>query len=343
MTRENQILQLLKQSIEKLLLQEDVLRFAEIKNPWFTQQSIKIALEGWISSLEENQSKNWLENYDFSQIANNAEKKLGIIAAGNIPLVGLHDVLCGVLTGYTVWLKPSSDDETLMKWVVEEWGAELDKNNIWKSIHIVEQLKGIDTAIATGNNNSARYFEYYFRNIPHLLRNNRNSIAILGNQNELVEEDYINLGLDVFQHFGLGCRNVTKVFLPQGFEFKPLFDVWEKHFADTLFHNKYANNYNYHKALLLMNLDPHIDAGYILLNERSQIHSPVGVLNYSYYSDIEEVVNDVIQNKESIQCVVSNLDSISTNIHLLPLGTAQCPLLSDYADGVDTLSFLLGC
>jgi hypothetical protein len=166
-------------------------------------------------------------------------------------------------------------------------------------------------------------------------------VAVLGAQDQLEEEDYINLGLDVFQHFGLGCRNVTKVFLPRGFEFKPLFDVWEQHFADTLFHNKYANNYNYHKALLLMNLDPHIDAGYILLNERTHIHSPVGVLNYSYYDDIQEVSQDILQNQNVIQCVVSNLNEINSLENILPLGTAQSPLLSDYADGVDTLAFLL--
>ncbi len=342
MVRENQILQLLKQSIEKLSQQEDVLRFAEIKNPWFTQKNITVALDGWIHSLNDPTSSEWLKSYDFESVNENANKKLGIIAAGNIPLVGLHDVLCGVLCGYTVWLKPSSDDETLMKWVISDWTLQLEQNSIWNAIEIVEQLKGIDAAIATGNNNSARYFEYYFRHIPHLLRNNRNSVAVLGPQDQLNENDYINLGLDVFQHFGLGCRNVTKVFLPRGFEYKPLFDVWEQHFADTLFHNKYANNYNYHKALLLMNLDPHIDAGYILMNERTQIHSPVGILNYSYYDDIGEVSQEILQNQDLIQCVVSNLSNIPSIAHILPLGTAQCPLLSDYADGVDTIEFLLG-
>lgn len=341
MVRENQILEVLKQTIEKLSGQEEVLRFAEIKNPWFTQKNIVVALDGWIHSLNDSLASEWLNQYDFSEINENSTKKLGIIAAGNIPLVGLHDVLCGILCGFTVWLKPSTDDETLMKWVISDWTAELQKIGIWNAVEIVEQLKGIDVAIATGNNNSARYFEYYFRHIPHLLRNNRNSVAVLGAQDQLEEEDYINLGLDVFQHFGLGCRNVTKVFLPRGFEFKPLFDVWEQHFADTLFHNKYANNYNYHKALLLMNLDPHIDAGYILLNERTHIHSPVGVLNYSYYDDIQEVSQDILQNQNVIQCVVSNLHEINLLENILPLGTAQSPLLSDYADGVDTVAFLL--
>jgi hypothetical protein len=342
MTRENQILQLLKLSVEKLSLQEEVLRLAEIKNPWFTQKNIQVALDGWLHSLNDSSSAQWLSHYNFDEISQNSDKKLGVIAAGNIPLVGLHDVLCGVLCGYTVWLKPSSDDETLMKWLITDWITLLQQNGIWNSVEFVEQLKGIDAAIATGNNNSARYFEYYFRHIPHLLRNNRNSVAVLGPQDQLNEKDYINLGLDVFQHFGLGCRNVTKVFLPRGFEYKPLFDVWEQHFADTLFHNKYANNYNYHKALLLMNLDPHIDAGYILMNERTQIHSPVGILNYSYYDDIGEVSQEILQNQDLIQCVVSNLSNIPSIAHILPFGTAQCPLLSDYADGVDTVAFLLG-
>lgn len=342
MTRENQILKILHQSLTNLSQNEELKRIAEIKNPWFTQKNITVAIEGWLHSLQDTSSQNWLNSYDFTHISENNYKKLGIIAAGNIPLVGLHDVLSGVLCGYTVWLKPSSDDETLMVWVVNDWITSLIQNGIDCNVEIVEQLKGIDVAIATGNNNSARYFEYYFRNIPHLLRNNRNSIAVLGPQNQLNEKDYINLGFDVFQHFGLGCRNVTKVFLPKGFEFKPLFDVWEQHFADTLFHNKYANNYNYHKALLLMNLDPHIDAGYILLNERDQIHSPVGVLNYSYYKDINQVANSIIANQNNIQCVVSNLTEISPVEKILPLGTAQCPLLSDYADGVDTMAFLLG-
>ncbi len=308
-----------------------MLNLAQINNQWFDQKQLKNALNQWILALSDEQIDTWISRYHWPQ--NTHQNKLGIIMAGNIPLVGMHDVIVGVLTGYQVVAKLSSDDEILPKFWLKK-AAEFD--DIWQTqVLFSDQLKGIDAAIATGSNNSARYFEYYFKNIPHLLRRNRNSVAVL-TANE-TEEELIAFGHDVFDYYGLGCRNVTKVYLPENYPFKTLFDVWEKHHAEVAFHNKYVNNYNYHKALLLMNLDPHIDAGYILLKERKELYSPVGMLNYEYYKSIEDVKLEINQLSDEIQCVVSNNQEISN----IKLGLSQCPTLYDYADGIDTVQWAI--
>ena len=307
------------------------LNLSQIKNQWFNQAQLKNALNQWVNALTDNQIDKWIDQYEWPIEVH--QKKLGIIMAGNIPLVGMHDVIVGVLTGFKVIAKLSSDDEVLPKFWIQK-AAEFD--SIWDTqVTFTDQLKGVDAAIATGSNNSARYFEYYFKNIPHLLRRNRNSVAVLtGNE---TEQELKAFGHDVFDYYGLGCRNVTKVYLPENYQFKTLFDVWEKYHAEVAFHNKYVNNYNYHKALLLMNLDPHIDAGYILLKERKELYSPVGMLNYEYYNSIEEVKNEIEQMADEIQCVVSQHPEISN----IPLGQSQCPTLYDYADGIDTVKWAI--
>lgn len=336
----------------------ETIKTAEIHNPWFTQNNIELSLDQWLLALSDEQINQWLKRYDFSaaeprisgkevpsQMHDNGinpqtdhPKTVGIIGAGNIPFVVMHDVICAVLAGFKVKLRLSSDDDILPKmWL----NASSNFDPIWKeNIEYTDKLKGIDRAIATGSNNTYRYFEYYFRHIPHILRKNRHSIGVLAPNDQCSEQDYIDLGQDVFHYFGKGCRNITQLFLPEGFEFKPLFDVWEKHYGSVLFHNKYANNYNYHKALLLMNLDPHIDSGYLLLKERDQLHSPVGMLNYQFYKSTEEIEVFFSKHQDEIQCVVSNVD-LHDSIKSEKLGAAQCPTLWDYADGIDTMEWLL--
>ena len=303
---------------------------AEYANPWFSQENIDLSLNSWLEALTEENISTWLSKYTFP--VNHSEQKVGIICAGNIPLVGMHDLFVGLMCGYKLQVKLASTDEILPKFWIQQ--AAKYETSIQR-IEFGDQMKGIDLAVATGSNNSFRYFEYYFRDIPHLLRKNRNSVAVL--LGDETEEDYLELGKDVFQYFGLGCRNVTKIFIPVGFDFKPMFDAWEKGFNTVVFHNKYANNYNYHKALLLMNLDPHIDAGYILLKERETLHSPVGMLNYQYYTKSEDVFISIEAMQNEIQCVVSNNHQF-TNISL---GKAQCPQLWDYADDFDTVEWML--
>ncbi len=304
---------------------------AQINNQWFELKQTEKSIQSWLDALSDENIAQWLAKYSFPLEIHN--KRMGVIMAGNIPLVGMHDLIVGVLTGYTVVAKCSSDDEFLPKF----WISEAAKiNPIWgNQIEFSDQFKNVDAAIATGSNNSSRYFEYYFRNIPHILRKNRNSIAVITGTE--TEDELVAFGNDVFDYFGLGCRNVTKVYLPEGYEFKTLFDVWEKSHADVAFHNKYVNNYNYHKALLLMNLDPHIDAGYVLMKERKELYSPVGMVNYEYYSNINELKAVFAEISENIQCIVSE----NTEITHLRLGQTQCPTLWDYADGVDTMQWAI--
>lgn len=334
MSFQKEALLALRQSIVNYKTDESwqsTLYTAQINNQWFQLKQTEKSIQSWVDALSDENIDQWLSKYSLPQEIHS--KRMGIIMAGNIPLVGMHDIIVGVLTGYKMVAKCSSDDEFLPKF----WISEAAKiNPIWGTqIEFSDQFKNVDAAVATGSNNSSRYFEYYFRNIPHILRKNRNSIAVItGNE---TEDELIAFGNDVFDYFGLGCRNVTKVYLPEKYEFKTLFDVWEKSHADVAFHNKYVNNYNYHKALLLMNLDPHIDAGYVLMKERKELYSPVGMINYEYYSDINQLKQVFAEISEDIQCIVSE----NTEITHLRLGQTQCPTLWDYADGFDTMQWAI--
>jgi hypothetical protein len=244
----------------------------------------------------------------------------------------MHDVLCALVSGYRIHLKLSSEDAVLPKyWIsqVEELiGEKLP-------ITYVEKLNDADVIIATGSNNTHRYFQYYFRDKPSILRKSRSSVAVLPKQLELAQ--ITGLGEDIFRYFGMGCRNVTQLWVPVGFEFAQLFETWHNTYQDLVNHHKYANNYNYHKALLLMNLDPHIDSGFVLFKERDSLHAPVGLVNFSYYKDVREVNSWLKSENEEIQCVLSEVEGI----YGLSYGEAQKPTLRDYADNVDTISWLL--
>ena len=265
-----------------------------------------------------------------------AQKKVAVIMAGNIPLVGLHDLLCVLLCGHKALVKLSDDDKVLMTWVIEKM-LELDpamKDRIEIS---TERLpKDFDAVIATGSNNTNRYFEYYFKAKPSLLRKSRTSVAILtGNE---TPGDFLKLGADIFTYFGLGCRNVSKLYVPAGYDVTPFYEGIES-FYEHINHHKYANNYTYHKAILLMNLAPHLDNNFLLLKEEEKnIASPLGVMYYEQYSSMEELQQKLEAHKDEIQCVVSK-QPIGDNS--VPFGKAQEPGLADYADGMDTMRFLL--
>ena len=334
MVWQKQALVALREAMIWLETSEDaapILQQAYHQNRWFEEFQVKKSLQQWIQSLSDGAIEAWLQGYQWPETPHNTH--LGIIMAGNIPLVGLHDILVGILAGYRVSAKLSSDDAVLPKQLLLK-AATLD--SVWSErLVFVEQLKAMDVAIATGSNNSARYFSAYFKHIPHIIRNHRNSLAVLSGQE--TTEDFIALGKDVFDYYGLGCRNVTHLLLPQNYDFTPLFQCWDIHYADIQHHNKYINNYQYHRAMLLMNLDPHIDTGYVIAKEKPELYAPVGMLNYSYYSEIGEIPQRIEPWKDQLQCVVSKIDGIGA----LPLGQSQCTMLSDYADGVDTAQWLL--
>jgi hypothetical protein len=302
---------------------------AQEQNRWFTPENIEQSLDQWQASLQPEHVGTWLQAYGDQRPIKDIS--VGIIMAGNIPLVGMHDLLCCLTMGCRVVVKTSSDDDVLTRFWLEQAIEILPE--LKNQIGFSDNFKEVHAAIATGSNNSARYFEYYFRNKPHLLRKNRNSLAVLNG--EETTEALQRLGHDVFDYFGLGCRNVTHLLLPESYEFRPLFETWES-FHFVLDHSKYYNNYHYHKALLLMNLDPHMDTGFLLLKEKQALYSPVGMLNYSFYSDIQEARDYILNQTEGIQCITSDMAEITH----LKLGESQKTMLWDYADGKDTMKWL---
>ncbi|NND77836.1 MAG: acyl-CoA reductase [Flavobacteriales bacterium] len=303
---------------------------AQVYNQWFTQQNIDLAFKGLGNMLEENKAVEWLSKY-VQKFPATEEKKVGVIMAGNIPLVGFHDMMCVLISGHKALCKMSSDDNVFYPLIKEQL---VSWNNEWedKICLIDEKLEGHEAVIATGSNNTARYFEYYFKEVPHIIRKNRNAVAILdGNESK---EEIFNLGEDIFQFFGLGCRNVSKVFLPEGFELNRIYEGIFEH-GEVIHHNKWCNNYEYNKAVYLLSTFPFLDNNFLLLKEDDEaIVSPLGVLFYQFYRDEQELRKLLEGREEEIQCIISKKD--------IPFGKAQCPELWDYADGVDTMEFLIG-
>lgn len=305
-------------------------RRASAENHWFDEKSVDHALASWHELLTEQNLQEWVKKEGLSEPFPEA-KNIGIVMAGNIPLVGLHDLLCVLLSGHRAYIKLSSDDTALMSFVIQE----LSRYSPWlqERLVVVERLKEIDAIITTGSNNSSRYFDYYFRDIPHIIRKNKNSLAILTGTE--TEAELFEIGKDVFTYYGLGCRNITQLLLPEGTSPTHFYDAIADHF-EVLNHNKYANNYTYHRALFLLNQQKHLDNNFLLLKEDSTLYSPVGCLNYSFYKNEKDLEKYVKDNAEQIQVIVSKgRFSFPT---VLP-GQAQKPALDDYADGVNTVEF----
>ena len=292
-------------------------------NAWFSPASIDMAVNGIVQQfLQKELLTEWALSYPQPAEA----KKVGIVMAGNIPLVGFHDFLCGFITGHDLYIKLSSKDEVLLKHLGEKlvsWQPALAD-----TIHFAENLKGCDAYIATGSNNTARYFEQYFGKYPNIIRKNRTSVAVLDG-NETPEQLYA-LGKDIFSYYGLGCRNVTKVYLPEGYEIPKLLDALHP-YQDIINHNKYKNNYDYFLAIYLLNRVPYLTNDFLLLVENKVPFSAVSVLHYEFYSSKDVVIQD-LQSDDNIQCIV--------NSAYVNYGASQAPALSDYADGADTMMFL---
>jgi len=298
-----------------------------IENSWFTEGNLRMTVSGILKFLDEENLRDWLSGY--LQPTRNA-KIIAIIMAGNIPAVGFHDVLCVLLNGDSALIKLSSKDTVLLKFLLEKL---IEINPGFSSkIEYAERLKDFDAVIATGSDNTSRYFEYYFGKYPHIIRKNRTSVAILdGTEND---KDLTQLGTDVFSYFGLGCRNVSKLFVPSGYDFGPLFRSWEL-FHELEHHHKYHNNYHYQKSIFLVSVIPHLDNGFVLLQESERLVSPIAVVYYEYYSRPEDLRERLDSTRDKLQCIVGNFSPAT-----LKFGEAQFPGLNDYADGVDVLKFL---
>jgi hypothetical protein len=305
----------------------------QIHNPWFTPEYVRRALAGIARMLEREVLEHWLAAYPSPVSLAGRTKTIGLVFAGNIPLVGFHDMLCVMASGHRALVKPSSKDDRLPK-KLSELLTDLDRELGDRIRFTDDLLKGIDALIATGSNNTARYFEYYFREIPHMIRKHRNGVAVL--TGEETEGELKNLGDDIFTFFGMGCRNVTKLYIPHSYDLKLLLQVLDR-FGDLYRHNKYGNNVDYYRTIYLLNQIPFLDNGVLLLKEDTAIASPVGVVFYERYSDIEWVSGQLAERQQEIQCCVSVDPGIGGAI---PPGSTQDPMPWDYADGLDTLRFL---
>lgn len=306
---------------------------AEIENPWFTQDNIKKSL-GAIRDQFLNQEALYqlIDTYKLDD--NIPTKKIGLILAGNIPLVGFHDVLCCYLTGHVSLIKYSDKDKVLLQLLIKKL-TEINENNTSYFVEVAKLIE-YDAAIVTGSNTTAKHFEYYFGHVPHIIRKNRNSIAILtGNE---TEDELQALGNDVFSYFGLGCRNVSKIFVPTGYDITRLFVVFDS-YKEVIFHNKYKNNYDYNVALLLLNKEKFLHNDMLIFRESDQIISRIGSLHYQYYDNIDGLNYWLDTHEDEIQCVVSKCDV--KGLDMIPFGKSQCPTILTYADGVDTIQFLL--
>ena len=311
---------------------KNAIDLASLHNRWFTIDNISYAFSSIANSIEKKSIEEWIKNYDFPENNENIQK-IGVIMAGNLPLVGFHDFFYVLMSGNHIVVKLSSDDKYLLPAIATKL-IEFEPA-FANLISFVEKLESIDAVIATGSNNSARYFEYYFGKHPHIIRKNRNGVAVLSG-NESINE-LIALGNDITRYYGMGCRNISKLYLPKDYNFNHLLDTLCT-YSNILDNTKYYNNYEYYKSIYLINLLPFYDNGSTILKEENLISSPISVVYYEFYESIEDINRVLTLNREQIQCVVSNNTAINGAI---PFGSAQSPSLMDYADGVDVMEFLL--
>ncbi|AMJ65497.1 acyl-CoA reductase [Hymenobacter sp. PAMC 26628] len=307
----------------------DLAARARNQNPWVDRPNVAAALIGIAHLLEPGALAQWAARYPPEPTA---VRQVGVVMAGNIPLVGFHDALCVLLSGHILLAKLSASDTFLMTWILDELSQ--IETRFTNLVQIVPRLNAADAFIATGSDNTARYFEFYFGKKPHLIRRNRTSVAVLTGHETDAELAY--LGPDIFQYYGLGCRNVSKLYVPEGYDFTPLLDALQI-CSGVLNHHKYQNNYDYNKSILLVNAVPHFDAGFLLVTPNNALVSPISVLHYSEYSEEIDLVDQLTDVAPRIQCVVSAGGRWAGSV---PLGRAQQPGVADYADGVDTMAFL---
>jgi hypothetical protein len=310
---------------------EDLISLSQSHNGWYTPDNVYFSIQSWAKALKKANLDHWLSVYDFSNFEKK-QKTVGLILAGNIPLVGFHDFLTVLISGHKVLVKTSSNDQMLLPFLVKYL---ISINEDFKNrITFVEgKLENFDAVIATGSNNTARYFEYYFKDKPAIIRKNRNSIAVLDGSES--KEQMIALGEDIFRYFGLGCRNVSKIFVPKNYNFDLFFNGMFP-YQDVIKYEKYANNYDYNKAVFLMSNFNLLDNEFLIIKEDTSFASPISSVFYEFYDDLAALKNRLKAESDQIQCIVSK-NLIENSIDF---GKTQHPNLWDYADNVDTLKFL---
>ena len=301
-------------------------------NPWFTPGNVTRSIHSLANLLQTANLEKWLSPYPFTH---SIPKTVGLVFAGNIPLVGFHDLLAVLCAGFRAQIKLSSNDQVLYRYLIDEL-IKIEPG-FGPQIMEVERLQDFDLVIATGSDNSARYFEYYFGKYPHIIRKNRNGVAILTGDES--PEQLNALGDDIFSYFGLGCRNVSKLYLPKDYDITKFFEGIAAH-EDIFEHHKYANNYDFNKSIYLINGEPHFDNGFLLLRPAPGLASPLAVVNYEEYETAEALKKSLEVVKDGIQCVVGNANLDLAGISVVDFGQSQFPALTDYADGVNTLAFL---
>ena len=305
---------------------KDAKQKASVENGWFIPAFIELAVKNIVSCfLQKNKLEIWAAQYHLPG-ENPSPKNIGLVMAGNIPLVGFHEFLCIFISGHTQTIKPSSKDKTLIKHLAEKLFSY--DESIRDLISFSEMLKGSDAYIATGSNNSARYFEYYFNKYPNIIRRNRTSVAVLTGDES--KEELGKLADDVYFYFGLGCRNVTKIYVPENYDFVPLIESFKK-YKHLFDHHKYRNNYDYQLAILIINNKYYMTDGAIIITENNSVFSPISVLHFEYYKNGQNVIHPLMENAD-IQCIAARGQTA--------FGQMQQPSLTDYADGVDTMRFL---
>ena len=311
---------------DNLIEFEKVIKKAQSNNSWFTDENIKINLTYWSKKLIKTNLNQWLSKYNLNDTS---RKNIAIIMAGNIPLVGFHDFICVFLAGHNSIIKLSSNDKYLIPFLLN-----LVKFPSDRVVYLDGMLKDYDAVIATGSDNTSRYFEYYFKNKQSIIRKNRNSIAILdGNE---TDEELKSLSHDILTYFGLGCRSVSKLYVPKGYNFDSFFNSIFA-YKDLINNHKYANNYDYNKAIYLMSEYKFLDNGFFMIKEGNEMHSPISTINYEYYDNISHLSEKIKQQEENIQCVVSNIKFEGR----IDFGETQNPSLNQYADNIDVMNFLL--
>ncbi|MVO10317.1 acyl-CoA reductase [Flavobacterium sp. TP390] len=307
----------------------DLIDLSQSHNGWFTKENVCFSLASWAKALTKENIEKWLSAYNFSNIK---VKKVGLILAGNIPLVGFHDFLSVLITGHKALIKTSSNDQHLIQFL-SKYLISLDQRFQDRITFVEGKLENFDAVIATGSNNTARYFEFYFKEKPSIIRKNRNSVAILTGKE--TPEDLTHLGEDIFKYFGLGCRNVSKIFIPKNYSFDSFFNAMFT-YQDVIKYDKYANNYDYNKAVYLMSNYKLLDNGFLTLKEDENYASPISSVFYEHYENENEVAEKLQKDVDKIQCIVSKNPILKS----IQFGQTQKPNLWDYADNIDTIAFL---
>lgn len=303
------------------------------KNNWFTEENYRFAIESIRKNMLDREAlERWVGGYDFSRVEEG--QAVGMVMAGNIPLVGFHDLVCAFVAGYRSQIKLSDKDRLVLPYLLKMMDTIDSRTATYFTI--VERLKDFDKVIATGSDNTSRYFEQYFGKYPHIIRRNRNAVAVLsGNE---TPTDLHQLGKDIFRYFGLGCRNVSKIYTPVDYDFQPLMEALHE-YRDIIQHNKYKNNFDYNFTLLILNSKNYFSNGCLLVHEEQALTSRIASLHYEPYADEADLAEKLNRNIEKIQCIVGSLPV--TGFQTFPFGQAQSPALNDYADGVDVMRFLL--